>query len=461
MIKITVRGHEGRHLWDRVKNCLGLVKNARKLSKLKESERRSLELDLITFIANLGFGEYSSPAYPHLGRRQYFGGLDDANRDTLNLVLCPDEVQLVVYKDANTPPETILLGNAIGYSNRIPITEDAYREYCNFKPGHAASRFFLYKSDGEGNLDFDRIVPREDVAANITGYVYLEGIFFLPFLGYKTPDAKRCVNVEIIRPSEVREPDDLAKLFLDSVFAHIARVIPKLPVPLPEISRTVPKRSLVALPRFITAINPEENVGASILNLLGFQSLGGAEGPIDQPKLFLDFGDERCRTEEAIRFVQKLSDQQRRGDPAVDFRRLDDISRFHDELVARLSRGRTGRKKTTPEERQVYRKLRRLVRRLAGQKEKVASAFQNRLDEMAGYRFGSFNTQRRVLSEVIEFAGCWGLDLLFDGKKINLRVTKAGQFQVREAVRNGGYLYTKTAFPALQCLDKGQNPKES
>jgi len=469
VIRVTVKGHEGKLLWDRVKDCAGLVARATRFSTLKGDDRRQVEVDLITYLANAGFGGYTSPASDEEDRRTYFAHLDQANPDIFNLICVPDQVELVVHPKVGTA-HTVQLGNAIGYSTVIPVTEDAFWRYCE----PTEPRFFLYKEINAGldpheaqfvfNPDMIIRKTEEGNDQGDPGYLFVEGLFFLPFLGYKTKDARECVAVEILSPSVFREERDLTMLYLDAVFGHIACLIgeiPSLPRGKPGIE-ALPK-NLGRFPRFITGTNPEENVGAALIAMLGFQRFGKMAYSIHQPKLKLDLRNRKAWSDEAYRFVELLALQQRKDTPGYGLVSLEAISLLGEEFLSAIGSPRRmqqliGKRTLSDSEQRLLSEASSLRKRFAQEKEKLIVDFQALLDAMAEQEFGTdYKTKLRVVSEVVEFAKYSGLDLVFNDQKVNVRVARTAQFQVRRAVKDGRYLYTRKTFPHLSCRDRVQD----
>jgi hypothetical protein len=448
MIRINVTGDEGSALLQRAKDCPAVL--AARVADLTDptlalEERAAAIPEAAAYLANLVFGEMSGPKAGH--RFEAFRELYELNPRIFHVALASQEVNLAVALDGVDVKE-LPLGGAVGYSTVVPITKVALDEYRS----------------GKGILFDERGVlkQRNILRPNKRGgpaAIYIEGVAFLPFLRFKTPTLYDVVTVE-------GEPD--APAYFRALFRHIASFVQD-----ELLSRDDPS----AWPVFVCGTNPEENVGSALVALLGFELITvNVESIINQPRFCLELGGRAAwqgRTG-IPRMVQLLREarapQGGEGESDGFDRLVKDILR-----LVKPRRSATRRKRTsspvvrrrlpllTADERKVFEQLQGIKNEFDNTKARVAGIYRDQLVKMAGMDFGSFETKRPVLNLINRLADLLGLDFFYEDDsidrkgslcRVNVRAAKNGQIQVREAVRNGHYLYSQYAFPKLVCKDR-------
>lgn len=188
MAYMRFEGEAARRLWRNIKDDLDLLENALVLKHLSGPERAQAELQLITFLANAGFGEADVLAHRHTCRRE----LLDSNEPLTVEIVRGDE------------SKRLELGCAIGYSAIIPLTENGYREYMT----NQVSAFQFT----------ERHIIRPEQVPAAPCYIYGEGVFH--FQSLADPEQFPAHVYE----SHVQPKDRI----YNHLFRHVKHFLPRL-----------------------------------------------------------------------------------------------------------------------------------------------------------------------------------------------------------------------------------------
>ncbi len=168
MTVMVFQGDKGELFWERVKAHRGLLRSALTVREKCGPERDQASLELITFLANAGFGEDEILGHGFPSRYDYFAGLHSLNPNSFRLFV--SQVELAVEIRGRSVSETLQLGHAHGYSTVVPVNEAGFKDYMT----NTVSQF---------NFD-QRYVLRHGCSDDELCFVHIEGLFFFPALAW-------------------------------------------------------------------------------------------------------------------------------------------------------------------------------------------------------------------------------------------------------------------------------------
>lgn len=190
-------------VWENVKAHLHLLRHASSLHPTNANPQH--ELEVITFLANMGFGESDVLARRGTTREQYFADLHHINSDIFMLHY-GNESLTIELKLGNRVPERLELGLARGYSTVSCLSERGHAAYM----GNEVSAFQFTEQH----------IIHQGVIFPDPCYIYGEGLFHVGALtkAYYFKRRGRIRNISVEPPFTI----------MPGLFRHIGRFMPRI-----------------------------------------------------------------------------------------------------------------------------------------------------------------------------------------------------------------------------------------
>ncbi len=215
MAEIHFEDKAAEILWKNIENDMDLLDDAEFVDVMAAGrDRRKVEVNLCTFLANSYFTEEDVQSHSHVHRREYFRSLDDINPQILKLRLSQEPLSVII--DLPQGRKQFSLGRAIGYSAIVPLKEASYKAYMH------------------NDISAFEFTALDVSDAGIATYLFGEGLFTftafaLPKVWRDTPGMRCALDETTGRPSRVTTSglEPYSSIIRD-LAGHVASYWPRL-----------------------------------------------------------------------------------------------------------------------------------------------------------------------------------------------------------------------------------------